>query len=109
MTLTCHARGLPVPTFTWILPDGSPVNATKSVYEIEIPETRGAKLQEDGSLLVFNTHVRNTGIYKCVAINVMGKDERSVNLTVREGEISYDTAFCYVVRSILLRNKLNPS
>ena len=93
MTLTCHARGLPLPSFSWILPDGSPVNATKSVYEIEIldddsQKIRGAKLQEDGSLLVFDTRVHDQGIYKCVAINVMGKDERSVNLTVREGKIS---------------------
>ena len=93
MTLTCHASGLPEPTFFWITPDGHFVNTSQSVFEFEIldddsQKTRGKKLQEDGSLLVFDTRVHDQGVYKCVAINVMGKDERSVNLTVREGKIS---------------------
>lgn len=93
MTLTCHASGLPEPTFTWITPDGHFVNTSQSVFEFEIldddrQKTRGKKLQEDGSLLVFDTRVHDRGVYKCVAINVMGNDERSVNLTVREGKIS---------------------
>ena len=92
MTLKCHASGLPVPTFAWMTPDGYYINATKSVYETpddDSQNTRGKKLEKDGSLLVFNTRVHDQGIYKCVAFNVMGKDERSVNLTVREGKIRF--------------------
>ncbi|KAL9950782.1 hypothetical protein ACROYT_G043342 [Oculina patagonica] len=97
VTLTCHANGLPEPTFTWITPDGYAVNATESVYEIEILDDdsqnkRGKTLQKDGSLLIFNTRVHDQGIYKCVAINVMGQDEGSVNLTVREDLVEVEAA-----------------
>ena len=90
MTISCHADGLPEPTFTWITPEGETVNATTAIYEIEILDDdsknmRGKILQKDGSLLIFNTRVGNGGIYKCVARNVMGTDEGSVNVTVREG------------------------
>ena len=66
------------------------MNATKSVYEIEILDDdsqikRGKEIQEDGSLLVFDTRVHDQGIYKCIATNVMGQAVKSVNLTVREG------------------------
>lgn len=95
VTLQCHARGLPPPAFAWVTPDGYYINATKSVYETpddDSQNTRGKKLQKDGSLLVFNTRVHDQGIYKCVAINVMGKDERRVNLTVREDLVEVDAA-----------------
>ena len=91
MTLTCHASGLPQPTFSWITPDGHAVNATVPAYESEILDDgsenrRGKIVQEDGSLLIFNTRVVDQGVYKCVAINVMGEDRKSVNLTVKEGK-----------------------
>ena len=91
MTLTCHASGLPQPTFSWITPDGHTVNATAPVYESEVLDDgsenrRGKILQEDGSLLIFNTGVVDQGVYKCVAINIVGQDKKSVNLTVKEGK-----------------------
>ena len=91
MTLTCHASGLPQPTFTWITPDGHAVNATAPVYESEVLDDgsenrRGKIVQEDGSLLIFNAGVVDQGVYKCVAINVVGQDIKAVNLTVKEGK-----------------------
>ena len=91
MTLTCHASGLPQPTFTWITPDGHTVNATAPVYESEdlddgSENRRGKILQEDGSLLIFNTRVVDQGVYECVAINVVGQDNKTVDLTVKEGK-----------------------
>ena len=90
MTLTCQASGLPQPTFIWITPDGHTVNLTAPVYESEIlvdgsENGRGKILQEDGSLLIFNTVEGDQGIYNCVAINVVGQDKTSVNLTVKKG------------------------
>ena len=92
MTLTCHASGLPQPTFIWLTPDGHAINATAPLYESEdlddgSKNRRGKIVQKDGSLLIFNTRDVDQGIYKCVAINVMGQDERSINLTVKEGKI----------------------
>ena len=91
MTLACQASGLPQPTFTWITPDGHAVNVTAPVYESEVRDDgsengRGKILQEDGSLLIFNTVEGDQGIYNCVAINVVGQDKTSVNLTVKKGK-----------------------
>ena len=91
MTLTYHASGLPQPTFAWITPDGHAVNATAPVYENEVLDDgsenrRGKILQEDGSLLIFNTRVVDQGVYKCVVINVVGQDKKSVKLTVKKGK-----------------------
>ena len=91
VTLTCHASGLPQPTFTWLTPDGHAVNATAPVYESENRDDgsknrRGKIVQKDGSLLIFNTRDVDQGIYKCVAINVMGQDEKNINLSVKEGK-----------------------
>ena len=91
MTLACHASGLPQPTFTWITPDGHAVNATAPVYESEVLDDssenrRGKIVQGDGSLLIFNTRVVDQGVYKCVAINVVGQDNKTVTLTVKEGK-----------------------
>ena len=91
VTFTCHASGLPQPTFTWITPDGHAVNATAPVYESEVLNDgseiiRGKIVQEDGSLLIFNTLVADQGVYKCVAINAVGQDDKTVNLTVKEGK-----------------------
>ena len=91
VTLTCHASGLPQPTFIWTTPDGHDINATAPVYESEvlddgIENRRGKIVQEDGSLLIFNTRVVDQGVYKCVAINVLGQDSKTVNLIVKEGK-----------------------
>jgi len=93
VTLTCHASGLPQPTFTWITPDGHAVNATAPFYESKdldygSENRRGKILQEDGSLLISNTRDVDQGVYKCVAKNVMGRDERRVKLTVNKGKNS---------------------
>jgi len=93
VTLTCQASGLPQPTFTWITPDDYAVNATAPFYESKdlddgSKNRRGKILQEDGSLLIFNTRDVDQGVYKCVAENVMGRNESRVILTVKKGKNS---------------------
>ncbi|XP_068676392.1 uncharacterized protein [Montipora foliosa] len=97
VTLRCHARGYPDPTFLWIMPDDEFVNASSHVVEFELldddtKKTRGKILQKDGSLLVFNTRVHDSGMYKCLAVNVAGRDEKSVNLTVNKDIVEVDVA-----------------
>ena len=92
--LTCNASGLPEPAFSWITPDGTLVNSTVSAPNLEHLEDnsrviRWKMLQNDGSLLIFYTRVADQGIYKCIATNILGHDVGKVNLTVREGEISF--------------------
>ncbi|KAK2556683.1 Angiopoietin-1 receptor [Acropora cervicornis] len=89
VTLRCHARGYPKPTFFWITPEGDFVNATRAIREFEYLDddskrVRGKLLQNDGSLLLFNTRVYDSGVYKCVAVNVAGESEGFVNVTVTE-------------------------
>ncbi|CAH3029688.1 unnamed protein product, partial [Porites evermanni] len=88
--LTCRARGLPKPTFSWITPDGTLVNSTVSApnFEGNSSVITGNMLQKDGCLLIFYTRVTDQGMYKCIAANILGHDIGKVNLTVREGEIS---------------------
>ena len=100
MTLRCHARGYPDPTFLWIMPDDEFVNASSHILEFELldddtKKTRGKILQKDGSLLVFNTRVHDSGIYKCLAVNVAGRDEKSVNLTVNKGKSKMTETFVF--------------
>ena len=95
VTFTCHASGLPEPTFTWITPDGTFVNATAPVRKVaeklddDSEVFTGKELQEDGSLLVYYTRVDDEGVYKCVATNDLGQAVGNVSLTVREGKVLF--------------------
>ena len=67
--------GEPQPTVIWYH-DGEPVRAD---YAREI--------EADGSLAIPSTELKHSGVYKAVAANQHGSEERKVNLAVRkEGE-----------------------
>ena len=91
VTLACHAEGLPEPTITWVTPDEQVVTAANETLETTTLDdgskfVRGKKMLQDGSLLIYNTRDNDDGIYKCIAKNVVGTDEKSVNVTVRDGK-----------------------
>ena len=68
--------GEPQPTVTWYH-DGEPVRAD---YAREI--------ESDGSLTIPSTELKHSGVYKAVATNTHGSEEREVRLTVNEEGIS---------------------
>ena len=69
--------GEPQPTVTWYH-DGEPVRADYA-HEIEA----------DGSLAIPFTELKHSGVYKAVAANQYGSEEREVNLAVRKEEESF--------------------
>ncbi|PFX22514.1 Fibroblast growth factor receptor 1 [Stylophora pistillata] len=97
VTLACHAEGLPEPTITWVTPDEQVVTAANETLETTTLDdgskfVRGKKMLQDGSLLIYNTRDNDDGIYKCIAKNVVGTDEKSVNVTVRDDLVGVDAA-----------------
>ena len=78
--LTCNATGYPVPSIEWTLNGTSHVIRNSSVATI-IP-TEG--LQSNTSILVVSdAMVNDTGIYQCIATNVVNNDTQDANVTVQ--------------------------
>ena len=77
-TLTCYATGYPVPSIMWTQ-NGSPF-LSNYYHTISIVEG----LRSNASVLVI-THamVSDTGIYQCIATNVVNNDTQDANVTVR--------------------------
>lgn len=76
------------------MPDGkTAVNKTRTlIQDIEILDDLSKRYRmktvlDDNSLVISNTRVRDTGIYRCVASNPLGEDTESVNVTVHDGRL----------------------
>jgi len=65
--LFCSATGNPTPQLSWVRVNGS------------LPSNR-TKVTLDGLLKINNVRLEDAGKYKCMARNVLGKDESSANL-----------------------------
>ena len=78
VTLRCVAAGIPKPEISWTLPGRTTL----------VPHNRftvhqgGIHMTEDGSLLIQNPMLTNSGIYKCNAKNALGTDFKSTYLQV---------------------------
>ena len=72
MYFRIKVSGEPQPTVTWYH-DGEPVRAD---YAREI--------KSDGSLTIPSTELKHSGVYKAVAVNIHGSEEREIKLMVNE-------------------------
>ncbi|XP_032434339.1 hemicentin-1 [Xiphophorus hellerii] len=73
VTLTCEARGFPLPTLTW-MKDGQPLSLHRNLL-LDGQETR---------LQLPDVAHSDEGLYSCVASNQAGSSTKSFNLTVLE-------------------------
>ena len=78
--LTCNATGYPVPSIEWTLNGTSYV--TRNPLVSTITPTEG--LWSNASVLEVNVSMINdTGIYQCIATNVVNTDTQDANVTVQ--------------------------
>ena len=68
--LFCSATGNPAPQLSWVRVDGS------------LPNNR-TKLTSDGLMQINDVRLKDAGKYKCMAHNILGKDENAANVVVQ--------------------------
>ncbi|KAM9316507.1 immunoglobulin superfamily member 10 [Gastrophryne carolinensis] len=75
--LNCMAIGIPKPEITWELPDLSVLTTASKGRP-----TGTELLHPQGTLVLQNARPSDTGIYKCIARNILGTDSSSTYLKV---------------------------
>ena len=77
--LTCSATGYPVPSIEWTL------NGTINIinYPVTIITIVEGLRSNTSVLAVSNAMIDNTGIYQCIATNVVNNDTQDANVTVQ--------------------------
>ncbi|KAM9834239.1 matrix-remodeling-associated protein 5 [Syngnathus typhle] len=75
--LNCIATGVPKPEISWTLP-GRTTLVPHNRYIVQ----GGIHMTEEGSLVIQNPVLMNSGIYKCNAKNALGTDFKSTYLQV---------------------------
>jgi len=68
--LFCSASGNPAPQLSWVRVDGS------------LPSNR-IKVTSDGLMQIDDVRLEDAGEYKCMARNILGKDENAASLVVQ--------------------------
>ncbi|XP_054888121.1 immunoglobulin superfamily member 10-like [Poeciliopsis prolifica] len=81
VTLTCRISGSPEPLASWILPDGNVVWQGLAV-------SGGLKVHSNGSLSLLTSTLKDTGYYRCIAVNQYGSDTMSMQLILKTQQIS---------------------
>ncbi|XP_049451116.1 immunoglobulin superfamily member 10-like [Epinephelus fuscoguttatus] len=73
ITLSCQVSGSPAPHMSWVLPDGNIVRQGLAV-------SGGLIMQSNGSLFLRKPSPRDSGHYRCIAVNQYGSDSLSMQL-----------------------------
>ena len=77
--LICNATGYPVPNIRWTQ-DGISRDSSASNYNITVTEG----LQSNTSVItITNAQTYDTGIYQCVATNIVNNDTQDATVTVQ--------------------------
>ena len=79
-TLLCNATGYPVPSIEWTLNGTSYIIEDPSIATIMPLE--GLR-SNSSNLTVTSAMTNDTGIYECVATNVVNNDTQDANVTVQ--------------------------
>ena len=78
-TLTCNATGFPVPSIEWTL-NGISYTGSTSITII----TLANGLQSNtSSITVTDAMANDTGVYECMATNIVNTDTQNANVTVQ--------------------------
>ncbi|XP_029627351.1 matrix-remodeling-associated protein 5 [Salmo trutta] len=77
VTLNCIAAGIPKPEITWTLP-----GRTTLVPNNRFTAQGGIHMTVEGSLVIQDPMLMNSGIYKCNAKNALGSDFKATYLQV---------------------------
>lgn len=72
ITVSCEAKGEPVPKITWLSPSSKPIPASSDKYLI----------YQDGTLLIQKAQRSDSGNYTCLAQNNGGEDKKVVQIQV---------------------------
>lgn len=75
--LFCNATGYPIPSIEWT------VNGTSSEVAINLPLEDQQSNSNYSALIVRNPRVIDSGIYQCIATNVVNTDTRDANVAVQ--------------------------
>ena len=78
--ITCRAIGFPIPDIVWLNNDGREVDESRLVTDTPVATGVGNLFSMSVSMIVRRG---DDGVYTCVANNILGSDNSSVNITVQ--------------------------
>ena len=78
--LICNATGYPIPSIEWRLNETSYMIRNSSITTITLT---GGLRSNTSNITVTNAVTNDTGIYECVATNVVNTDTQDANVTVQ--------------------------
>lgn len=90
LRLRCIAIGHPEPTYQW-LKDDTPIASTSipmgsgqmdKTVEVSTVSKHYALHDQGRELVVFATKAEDAGSYTCIAVNVVGRDRHTMQITV---------------------------
>ncbi|XP_076858117.1 matrix-remodeling-associated protein 5 [Brachyhypopomus gauderio] len=72
----CSAKGAPIPAIRWVTASGMQIRPSQFI-------NGNLFVFPNGTLYIRNSVEKDSGTYKCVALNAVGSDKRSVSLLVK--------------------------